>query len=747
MKSLFNYKLPIALVAVAAFATAANADVRYKDRMFTVTKTTDVVYATGVPALSSPHNLSSMAASFGNQIYFFNDEITTTPVNLKMDIYSPKNDADKKRAAVIVAHGGSFVAGAKDDNQKSVTYCDSLAARGFVAVSIEYRLGVTVQDVKGKIPADVGELTRQLLSNAAYEMKIEAEDYARAVYRGVQDINAAVRYIRKNASSLGVDPDRIYVLGNSAGAILAIENIYTSKETDFPAYSYQEGLDGKAVIRPALGGLNDYGENGYDSHANGAVALWGAIHDPAILQYNKTPIFLAHGDADETVLFKDGQPMSNYSLVSMLPGDKEFTALIYSYLVSQGSSPDQASSMAPTVASMLKNAIKNNITLEINAPTLYGSFYIDSILTVNNGTKAKPETYFVEGAKHEFYNKSAYTDGVSEEDRKKYAEGVPTRVFDFLYKLATADKVIHALAGVTIARANDKQDYIYAVLDGGYDGTDALNITDKIEVDSLSFNRKFTPLTYSTLTLPFSVKTNHVNGLEAALRYSGIGKDKKGNDAVKMKVVWATEKWVEKNDIKDANGKFMTYGNEELAANTPYLVQMGETGVFRLTEEAFPLTLEATSDAETSLNSWIFRGTWQYKKWGAKGVDPETGNAYGFAAKSENDKIQVGDFVRVGEGAWITPMRAYLVKANAQGVRANGAYAVRPSELPEIMSVIVDNGDANEEHTTVIGHFNTRTGEFRMNNAGARTYDLKGRYVGDKANKARGAYYGKKVLK
>jgi len=396
------------------------------------------------------------------------------------------------------------------------------------------------------------------------------------------------------------------------------------------------------------------------------------------------------------------------------------------------------------IVTLLEYRIKNNITLEINAPTLYGSYVIDTALTAHNGTKAKPETYFVEGAKHEFYNESAYTDEVSKEDRKKYAEGVPTRVFDFLYKLATADKVIHALAGVTIARANDKQDCIYAVLDGGYDGTDALNITDKIEVDSLSFNRKFTPLTYSTMTLPFSVKTNHVNGLEAALRYSGIGKDENGNDAVKMKVVWATEKWVEKNDIKDANDKFMTYGNEKLAANTPYLVQMGESGAFRLTEEAFPLTLEATSDAKTSHNGWTFRGTWQYKKW--KEGDPELGNAYGYAA-SPSDKIKVGDFVRVGEGAWITPMRAYLVKDNLQGVRANGAYAIRSSELPEIMSVIVDNDDANEEHTTVIGHFNTRTGEFRMNNAGARTYDLKGRYVGDKANKARGAYYGKKFLK
>ena len=65
------------------------------------------------------------------------------------------------------------------------------------------------------------------------------------------------------------------------------------------------------------------------------------------------------------------------------------------------------------------------------------------------------------------------------------------------------------------------------------------------------------------------------------------------------------------------------------------------------------------------------------------------------------------------------------------------------------MSIVIDNdGDASGEQTTVIGHFNTRTGEFKMNrNAGARTYDLKGRYVGDKANKARGAYYGKNVKK
>ena len=37
-------------------------------------------------------------------------------------------------------------AGAKDDkDQHTVTYCDSLAARGFVTAAVEYRLGITAK--------------------------------------------------------------------------------------------------------------------------------------------------------------------------------------------------------------------------------------------------------------------------------------------------------------------------------------------------------------------------------------------------------------------------------------------------------------------------------------------------------------------------------------------------------------------------------------------------------------------------
>ena len=726
MKSLFNYKLPITLFAVTALATAANAECeRYKNCNFDVEVSAEPeVYAENVPQPKIQHNLALTAAAFGQNISFYASEYPTDNVNLTMDIYKPIEEGVSNRAAVIVAHGGSFVAGAKDDkDQKSIAYCDLLATRGFVAVSIDYRLGVTVQ---GDLPAPtpgatgIGALMPLLVSinqGATYNLTIDEVDYARAVYRGVQDINAAVRYLRANATKYGIDPERIYVLGNSAGAILAIENIYTNSKEDFPKESYEEKKNGDDIIRPGLGELNAFGVdddyNGLcdncdiDAHANGAVALWGATHNPKTLRYNKTPIFLAHGEADETVYFGTGKPMSNFDIMDLIPDE---------------------------YVEMASSLLEGKLSLTIGAPVLYGSYVIDSALTANNGSKKKPETYFVEGQKHEFYNKEAYT------------EEVQSRVFDFLYKLATSDKVLHALAGVTIARANDNPDSVYAVIDGSYDGTDVVNIPSDINVASVSFNREFTPLRYSTMTLPFSVETDNVNGLEAVLRYNGIGKDKNGNDAVKMKVVWATGDWVIANDIRNAQNQLMEYGPTDLKANTPYLVQMNAKTFSVNSGINDPITLKETPTTETdvSADGWSFRGTWQYKKW--KEGDPELGNAYGYAA-SPSDKIKVGDFVRVGEGAWITPMRAYLVKDNLQGVRANGAYAIRSSELPEIMSVIVDNDDANEEHTTVIGHFNTRTGEFRMNNAGARTYDLKGRYVGDKANKARGAYYGKKFLK
>lgn len=350
-------------------ATSAFAAERYQDRQFTVGVMHDVVYASNVPALSSYHAITKalFAYKMTNQdatvAYFYTDEQTTTPTDMKMDIYMPEKDSKTDRAAVLVVHGGAMVAGSKGDfAQHTVNYCDSLAARGYVAASMDYRLGVT-------------------LTGSDYQLHIDSTHFARAVYRGVQDVRAAVRYLRAHAQDLGINPNRIYLVGNSAGAILSLENIYSTTEADFPDY-----IDSEPLLRT----LDLYGEQGLDSKANGVAALWGAIHNLDMVGDNERPVLLIHGTADETVLFKTGRPLSN------LPGTLQNII---------------PSEMGATVASY---------TLDLQAPTLYGSYVIDSLLTAKN---VEHETYFVEGVAHEFYDDAPYTDSVQ------------NRVFHFLYGL------------------------------------------------------------------------------------------------------------------------------------------------------------------------------------------------------------------------------------------------------------------------------------------------------------------------
>lgn len=365
MKKMWMFLLAVS--SVCSFAAE-----RYMDRMFDVSIQKDVVYASDVKHLKTQSGVLSLMSMFGYDLnlYLYANETDLTTVDLHMDIYSPKNDTEKKRPAVVVMHGGAFVAGAKDDDyQQSVTYCDSLAARGYVTASVQYRLGVT----------------------AAYEnmsLTIDSLNFSRTVYRGIQDVRAAIRYLRKHADELGIDPDKIFTLGNSAGGILALENLYLDKESEIPD---------AAKKAPDLGELDAYGEQGASSEANGAVALWGAVHDINIIEDNAKPVLLVHGTADSTVLFKTGRPLGD------IGGDFGSMAIV-----------------------------------NVNTPVLYGSFVIDSVLTAKG---VNHETYFVENMPHEFY------------DEGDYDVKVQKKVFDFLYA-QTKTSTTSAVKPVLLARAS-----------------------------------------------------------------------------------------------------------------------------------------------------------------------------------------------------------------------------------------------------------------------------------------------------
>lgn len=102
--------------------------------------------------------------------------------HLQLNIARPK-EGDGLRPAVLCIHGGGFRAGKRE---RWDGLCQKLAADGYVAATVTYRLAPKYQ-----FPA--------------------------AVY----DVKAAVRWLRAKAAIYQIDPDRIGVVGDSAGGHLA----------------------------------------------------------------------------------------------------------------------------------------------------------------------------------------------------------------------------------------------------------------------------------------------------------------------------------------------------------------------------------------------------------------------------------------------------------------------------------------------------------------------------------------------
>lgn len=102
---------------------------------------------------------------------------------LKLDLAMPKG-LDKPTPAVIWIHGGAWQGGRKEEFTNLIR--DS-ARKGYVSASINYRLAP-----KHLFPAQV------------------------------EDCKCAVRWLRANAAKYHVDPNRIGVVGSSAGAHLAM---------------------------------------------------------------------------------------------------------------------------------------------------------------------------------------------------------------------------------------------------------------------------------------------------------------------------------------------------------------------------------------------------------------------------------------------------------------------------------------------------------------------------------------------
>ncbi|MBO7513860.1 MAG: hypothetical protein J6T54_13005 [Fibrobacter sp.] len=288
------------------------------------------------------------------------------------------------------------------------------------------------------------------------------------------------------------------------------------------------------------------------------------------------------------------------------------------------------------------------------------------------------------------------------------------------------------------------------IIDGDYSGNEAVNFAKDMVVDTIIFKRTFPVVAggnnYSTIMLPFETKAEEVENLDLVYMFLGIGVDKSNNKYVAVERVWYS--------------RFVntTYTME---AYKPYLIKLKSNATNIVIKKTTDLVLKATptedgdfdvmqSDDYNQYGNYVFRGVVQGKTWDANSPEVLGTNkaaAYGFAGAASTD-ISVGQFVKVGEGAFIKPLRAYIYKSpvpqSAPRAQSHALYQPAPvDDLPDVMNiVVVDRKKDGEEQTTVIGQFNSRTGEIRLNRT-TRTYDLKGRSVRGGNRMAKGVYLNK----
>lgn len=201
--------------------------------------------------------------------------------HLQLNLARPKT-VNGKAPAVMCIHGGGFRAGKRE---RWDALCKKLAERGYVAATVTYRLAPKYQ-----FPA--------------------------AVY----DVKAGVRWLRANAAKYSIDPDRIGVVGDSAGGhlvqflgvtggvrefegsggnadqssrVTCVVNFYGPSDL---TKSYGKSVDAAVVLPMWLGGDNVKERH---KHILASPLYW--------VTPNSAPTLLIHGTKDPYVAFEQAE--------------------------------------------------------------------------------------------------------------------------------------------------------------------------------------------------------------------------------------------------------------------------------------------------------------------------------------------------------------------------------------------------------------------------------------------------------
>ena len=135
----------------------------------------------------------TITLQYGNNINYLGKS-----EDLLLDVHRPAGDSTKQRAAICFVHGGGFRNGHRND-PAIMDFCGKLARKGYVVISIDYRLG-QASDSDAELSA--------------------------SIVRAIQDLDAAIRFVKANAQSLGIDSNLVFISGASAGGMTVLCKAY-----------------------------------------------------------------------------------------------------------------------------------------------------------------------------------------------------------------------------------------------------------------------------------------------------------------------------------------------------------------------------------------------------------------------------------------------------------------------------------------------------------------------------------------
>lgn len=180
---------------------------------------------------------------------------------LKLHVFYPeghtKND---KKPAIVFFFGGSWNWGKPLQFYEHSRY---LASRGMVAISAEYRI---------------------------------KSSHKSTPFESVEDAKSAIRWIRQNANTLGIDPNKVAAGGGSAGGHLAAATgtttLYNAKNEDLSISSWPNAL---VLFNPVF----DNGPNGFGHDR--VKHQWREISPMHNIKHNTPPSIVFFGTKDKHV--------------------------------------------------------------------------------------------------------------------------------------------------------------------------------------------------------------------------------------------------------------------------------------------------------------------------------------------------------------------------------------------------------------------------------------------------------------